>query len=548
MTVRLVALISVVLLLSLGAFGLMMSHYQQEFMDQLSRTASEVGQATLRTLDWHEVRGNRALLASERIRLHQRMIDDTAEGTEKQRKIKMVVTGAATIEEVRHIITTSTEDNRFTIREQVIYPADVFPSTLPDHDRRFEQCLLAHAQIEPQPGSATPVIIDLEDVRAVPDPLHGLVMTIPKFTTTPAGDTELTAGATVEYFVGDDEAADADVFFARRDEVSFPVPLEAYQDLFKHARSRSLFLFLGVFLVGTVLSTGLAARFTRPIRKLDAGIRRLSEGDLDVRVDVKGKNEIGRLSRAFNEMAGKLRINRDRAQELVRREKLSALGRLAAGVAHDVRNPLHSIGLTLEHLDETARPSEKDRVAEFDRSLDVIRGEIRRLDRLVGNFLRFATSERQERAAVDLAELLRDTERLVVKEAERRKVHIELELDEAVPQISANVEAIRSSVLNLFLNSLEAMPGGGTLTVSLRKEAEEIVLDVADTGQGIPEEHREHVFDFGYTTRESGNGLGLAMVHHCIVEEHGGRVSLDSRRGEGTRVRLTLPLEPETPS
>ena len=256
-----------------------------------------------------------------------------------------------------------------------------------------------------------------------------------------------------------------------------------------------------------MLSTGLASRFTRPIRKLDAGIRKLSEGNLDVAVDVTQKGEIGRLSRAFNEMAGKLRANRDRERELLRREKLSALGRLAAGVAHDVRNPLHSIGLTLQHLSDTARPEAGERGEEFDRSLGVIRGEIGRLDQLVSNFLRFAKSERLERSPTELAELVRDTVLLVRSESERRGVAIELNLEESLPPVPADGEAIRSALLNLILNSFEAMPRGGSLTIDLHADGEEIVLSVADTGEGIPEEDHEHVFDFAYTTRDGGHGM-----------------------------------------
>jgi signal transduction histidine kinase len=231
-----------------------------------------------------------------------------------------------------------------------------------------------------------------------------------------------------------------------------------------------------------------------------------------------------------------------------RRDKLSALGRLAAGVAHDVRNPLHSIGLTLEHLSEAVRPESPEQQEEFQRSLAVIRGEIRRLDRLVENFLRFAKTERHERRLVDLGEILVETLRLVQKEAERRKVEIELAVPDGLPPVLADGAAIHAAVLNVVLNSFEAMPDGGRLAVALRAEDGRNTIEVVDTGQGIPEAEQERVFDFAYSTRAGGNGLGLAMVHHCIVEEHGGKVSLESRVGQGTRVRMTLPVATVEPS
>ena len=241
-------------------------------------------------------------------------------------------------------------------------------------------------------------------------------------------------------------------------------------------------------------------------------------------------------------MTRKLRANRERSRELVRREKLSALGRLAAGVAHDVRNPLHSIGLTLQHLRETGRPDDSQRAAEFDRSLGIIRGEIGRLDRLVGNFLRFANGDRNERQDVDLEALLQETARLIKKEAELRNVRVELKIEGGVPAIPADGEAIRSSILNLVLNSFEAMPDGGELTLALRREGHEAIVEVTDTGEGIPARDQEKVFEFAYTTREGGNGLGLAMVHQTVVEEHGGRVALESTPQKGTRVCVALPL------
>ena len=185
------------------------------------------------------------------------------------------------------------------------------------------------------------------------------------------------------------------------------------------------------------------------------------------------------------------------------------------------------------------------RANEFDRSLQIIRGEIRRLDRLVGSFLTFAGNEHRERRMVDVEELVRETANLVRKEAEWRNIEIGLEIDSPVSEVLLDPEAIRSAILNLVLNSFEAMPRGGKLAIALESRDEELVLEVSDTGEGIPPADQERVFDFGHTTRDGGNGLGLATVHHCIVAEHGGRVALDSRPGEGTRVRLTLPLRRE---
>jgi signal transduction histidine kinase len=547
MTLRLVALISVVLLLSLAAFGLLMGYYQNQMVQVVADTASDVGRATLRALDL----GEHEILLEGRARnvfswssqgqgpgaTYEMTTDAEIVGEFDQ---GVVVTQIGDPDEVRQRVRTierilthpGAHPDRIAVQGPISAEcvAEAAADAGEDAAPGLSDCL--EAQMHVVQAEAGSFFIDVEDAHVRGDAQHGLVMTITTLTPTsedsPEALTELAEQT-------------ANVMLTK-EQLHLPIGLEKYSELARKVRGRSLALFLGVFAVGMVLSTGLATRFTRPIRKLDAGIRRLSEGDLDVRVEEGGKDEIGRLSRAFNEMAGKLAASRDQGRELMRREKLSALGRMAAGVAHDVRNPLHSIGLTLQHLRETARPGEDERAAEFDRSLEIIRGEIHRLDKVVGSFLTFARSEQGEREEIDLGTLLRETERLVQKEAERRNVELSLEIDPATPRVLADAEALRSSVLNLVLNSFEAMPDGGTLVLSLAAEEERVVIEISDSGEGIPEEHQEHVFDFAYTTKEGGNGLGLAMVHHCVVESHGGQVSLVSEPGEGTRVRMALPM------
>ncbi|HKQ60859.1 MAG TPA: ATP-binding protein [Candidatus Polarisedimenticolaceae bacterium] len=514
MTFRLVTLMSVVLLLSLAAFGLLMGHYQDQLLDESARMVKTGVSAALQTFE--------------------ATAPDAAVWRGR----------GETQAEFEHVFILRTGQGPGTAagphRPEGV-AVERFLNVRCSADDKGADCQRLRRQVEQRmpalQGSAQRVeyVVRLDEVRAESEPDQGrLLLTIPRFVTPdPQAAETRNVAITVDT---------ADARPGRREDLRLPIPLADYQHTLAAIRSRSLGLFVGVFAVGTLLSAGLAARFTRPVRRLDAGIRRLSEGDLGARVEVRGRDEIARLGRAFNEMAARLEAARERDRELVRRDKLSALGRLAAGVAHDVRNPLHSIGLTLQHLRETSRPHEDERAAEFDGALELIRGEIRRLDQLVTNFLQFARSDRRVRRQVDLVELLHETARLVAKEAEWRRVRVLLDVESDVPSFLADGEALRASILNLVLNSFEAMPRGGTLTLALRSAPGMLQLEVADTGEGIAEQERERVFDFAYTTRESGSGLGLAMVHQCVVEEHGGRIALDSRLGEGTRVVLSLPL------
>jgi len=546
------------MLLTLGAFGLLMNHYQDQVVGEVAKTASDVTKATLRTLNFGEHMALNTFLAESEDRAIRHGAGTDAGGHAlpyRQQIVMLRGPGAPPCaEELREIerpagvegesgVWVAEADEYRTV--EVIHHRIECDSDEPGDERCAELRKVAKREIAvfgaASTGSDGQVFIGVEDVHVESDPTAGhLTLKIPTFGLHEGNS----ATGTIRYeFVTDNNPA-AGVLLAKHDDIELPISVADYQELYQSFRGRSLFMFLGVFLVGMALTTGLASRFTRPIRKLDAGLRRLSDGDLDVEVDAQGKDEIARLGRAFNEMTRKLREGRDRNREMVRREKLSALGGLAAGVAHDVRNPLHSIGLTLQHLGESCRPESAERSEDFDQSIDIIRGEIRRLDQLVGSFLRFSRNERSERQPVDLAELLNETHNLIRKEAEWRGIEVELDVNAAVPAVSADEEGIRSSILNLVLNSFEAMPDGGKLSLKLTVDGDSLIVEVADNGRGIPEELQEKVFEFAYTTREGGSGLGLATVHQCIVEEHGGRVTLDSCADRGTCVRLALPIRP----
>jgi signal transduction histidine kinase len=461
---------SLVLLVSLAAFALLMNSYQVGVMNEVTRTVSNAGKATLKTFIFH------------------------ADGDPA---------GAAAIVEAAPGAPAGTHSFQFRTKDAV-------PSK--DGD------------------GAQVVIVRVKEIAS----LHPEGISAP-LQAAPRSDSPEAMIPKVHAYQREEQR-----------EIVLPVPTRAYQDLFAAFRRRTLLLFVAIFVVGTALSAGLAARFTRPVRKLDAGIRRLTQGDLSAEVENSGRDEIGRLARGFNEMTRRLRTSREREREMRRREKLLALGRLAAGVAHDVRNPLHSIGLTLSNLEETARPGEPAPAAEFDRSLAIIREEIRRLDRLVENFLRFARTDHRLLAPVDLARVARETARLVENEAQRRGIRLKVAVEGEVGALAGDEESIRSSVLNLVLNSFEALPEGGAVTLSVRGAGSEAWLEVVDDGRGIPEADQEKIFEFAYTTKEDGHGLGLAMVHQVVVEDHGGRVTLRSRKGEGTSVLLAFPL-PNTP-
>jgi len=524
MTFRLIALMSVTLFCCLAAFGLLLSWSEGAIMEEVERTVSEAGEQTIRAFAQRELR----------------VVTDGPGGP-----AGMFLPGMAGLAGLGSPVPTILDACDCPIHQAVARPRGVMITMKgrvngttvertgppPEIDELFDR--LREGLGEEFSGDGPS--IDTYVVAA------STVMT-------ESGDGEIRAQLPMFRFAPTGEGAvmlelgPSHGVLEGSDGMFLSLPTKDYAALFGEVRERTLFLMLGVFVLGTILSAGLARRFTRPIRELDRGFRQVSGGDLEASVAVAGGDEVARLGTGFNDMTRRLRAGRERERELTRQEKLSALGRLAAGVAHDVRNPLHSIGLALQHMRETCAPEAPARRDEFEISVDRMRGEVRRLDALVGNFLRFAKSEPRERQSTDIGELAREIERLVAKEAENRGVRVLVDAP-SENLVAVDAEGIRSALLNLVLNAFEAMPDGGDVTLRVRPKSGGVAVEVADSGRGIPPEVRDRVFEFGFTTREDGYGMGLAIVHRVVVEEHGGDVAIRSDGGEGTTVSIELPAD-----
>lgn len=225
---------------------------------------------------------------------------------------------------------------------------------------------------------------------------------------------------------------------------------------------------------------------------------------------------------------------------LRRSDKLAALGTLSAGVAHEVRNPLHALGLNLHLLqaEVTAGPPDLKAVRGY---LDILRSELQRLDRIVENFLRFSKPSVPEIKPVDTAALVERVLGLVAFEAADHGVAIETRLDPELPSVPADEGQLSQVFLNVIINALQAMPDGGALAVTTRRDGDWAEVAVKDTGPGISEDVLLHVFDPYFTTRPSGIGLGLAIAHR-IVQGHQGSLDVESQAGSGTTMIIRLRL------
>jgi signal transduction histidine kinase len=323
--------------------------------------------------------------------------------------------------------------------------------------------------------------------------------------------------------------------------------IDRVQHLFNSSKRHDLIATAGVFLIGIALAWFLGVRVTRPVDEVVYGFQRLAEGDFEARVPERPGEEFGHLGRQFNTMVERLYEGRELERQLEQRERIQHMGDLAAGVAHDVRNPLNAIHLNIGQIRDEFLPAEERARERFLRFTSDVQREVERLNQLVTNFLSLARPAGREAESVDPNELADELYRLLRKEATGRDVELALDLTDGLPPCSWNRQEMKSAFLNIAINALQALvEKGGHLVISTARRAgrhgEELVVSFADDGPGIPPEDLERVFVPYYTTRKGGTGLGMAIARRT-AERHGGRIELASTVGDGTTVSFVFPSQ-----
>ena len=297
---------------------------------------------------------------------------------------------------------------------------------------------------------------------------------------------------------------------------------------------QSLILLAAVTLGVAVSMTLYARRVLRPLALVTERANAVAAGDLTPRAVVGARDEIGELAATFESMVEAIgKANRDRLQS----ERLAGVGRMAAHVTHEIRNPLSSIGLNLELLEEELGLA--DVGAEPRQLVQAIRREVDHLSGLSEEYLSLARPKLPRLEAESLAELVREAATFVAPEFARAGVQLRLELEDGLPEVLIDEAQIKQALTNLVRNAREAMPKGGTLTIGLHAAGLDVELSVADTGPGIPAEIRQNIFDPFFTTKNRGTGLGLAITRQ-IVEAHQGQILCEPAEPSGTCFRVRL--------
>jgi two-component system NtrC family sensor kinase len=310
-------------------------------------------------------------------------------------------------------------------------------------------------------------------------------------------------------------------------------------------RRRAVFTIATIIVVGAVISYYLYRTVTVPVRRLYTGTQRVASGDLDYQIPFTDDSEIGHLAQSFNRMAKELK---EKQQQVLRQEKLASLGQMAAGIVHEINNPLSGILVYARLMLKQLRNGEIVR-EDAERNLTKIEQEVQRCSRIIRNLLDFSRQTPPQLRRVDMAQVIEEALLVLGHQASLQNIEVVKEYSPKAPHIEADFDQMRQVLNNLFTNSVQAMEQGGTIILRLSRGSPKdlpdakgvLKVEISDTGRGVPDENIEKLFTPFFTTKEKGSGVGLGLaVVYGIVQRHDGRIEVSSKTGKGTTFTIYL--------
>jgi signal transduction histidine kinase len=335
-----------------------------------------------------------------------------------------------------------------------------------------------------------------------------------------------------------------------------------------------LILYMVFILLGGLAIYGghriLLEKVVKPIKGLAVATIEFAEGRLDKRVSTESESEIGQLYDSFNKMAGKLQENdeilrkfnealerkvRERTSELqftndqlqktqialIRTEKVAAVGQIAAGVTHEIKNPLNSLSISAQMLLKELAEKFGQNSSSYE-SAALIRHEINRINNILEEFVKFAKFPEPQFYTNSINSVISEVTALISSNVQDKDVKIELSLQDDIPEFKFDARQFKEVLINLMHNAIKSLINGGKLDIISATSAENVIITVKDTGEGIQEKYIDKIFTPFFSTKEEGLGLGLPIVQR-IIESHGGKIECTSTVGEGTVFKISLPME-----
>ncbi len=311
--------------------------------------------------------------------------------------------------------------------------------------------------------------------------------------------------------------------------------------------TRLMLLLIGSvgLLIGVLGAILLAKRITGPLKKLVEATVKISKGHFSQRINITSQDEIGNLARSFNKMSRQLLQARKKEeaanQKLVQAEKLASIGRISAGIAHEIRNPLTSVKLNIQKL------MQSDNLDEVEKEhLNISQEGIKYMEKSIKDLLDFTRASELELARFSIEQILEESVKTLADSLALKKVTLKRNFRDELPQVLVDGDKLRQVFLNILRNAYEAVDEGGEITISLSllKERSRKIIKVvmSDNGCGIPDKERDVIFELFYTTKTTGIGLGLAIARK-IIEQHNGSIQLSENAKKGTSFEILIPVE-----
>lgn len=315
--------------------------------------------------------------------------------------------------------------------------------------------------------------------------------------------------------------------------------LDDFQALQRKNHLTRMLATLFAFSLGIIVSLVLADQYTDPIKRIARAAKEIAEGKLVKIRENKRRDEIGVLVRSFNEMVDKLSERKELEEKLKRTEQLSMIGQLASGIAHEVRNPLNFLSLSIGHIRERLAEEKVAQGDDINELLDSLKKEIFRVNELINNFLFLGKPITLKREWIPAEALVEDA-LYTVRDKIREGISVTFAGPDEGMSVYCDREYMRICLINLILNSAQAIEDKGSITVQFSQEDSSASISVIDNGKGVEREDLERIFEPYYSTKKLGIGLGLAITRR-FVEEHGGSIRAESTAGEGTTVTIRVP-------